>query len=107
MRNRHATISLILGLLLLPAAVFADKARVAVSHGTFDPAEVTIQAGGKVVFKNVVQMPGGHTIAFEEIDAESDALGQGEKWSHTFDEPGTYRFYVKEHPDKKGTVIVE
>lgn len=106
MRDRH-TISLILGLILLPAAALADKARIAVSHGSFEPSEVTIQAGGKVVFENVVEMPGGHTIAFEEIEDESGALGQGEKWSHTFDEPGTFHFYVKQHPDNKGTVVVE
>jgi plastocyanin len=98
------------GLLLLPAATLADKAdraKIEVSHGTFEPSAITVKAGKKVVFKNVVEMPGGHTIAFEEIDAESEALGNGEKWSHTFTEPGVYHFYVKEHPDNKGTVTVK
>lgn len=107
MYYRHTAMSLLPGLCLLPAIAFADKAKVEVSHGSFDPAEVTVQAGEKVVFKNVVKMPGGHTIAFEEIDAESGALDNGERWSHAFEEPGTYHFYVKEHPENKGTVVVE
>lgn len=107
MNFRYPAVSLIAGLLLLPAAALADKARVEVGHGTFEPSAVTVKAGSKVTFKNVVQMPGGHTIAFEEIDAESGPLGNGEKWSHSFDEPGTYHFYVKEHPDNRGIVTVK
>lgn len=113
MHYRNLAITVIAGLFLLPGAVLADKdkhkdeARVEVGHGTFEPSAVTVKAGSRVSFKNVVEMPGGHTIAFEEIDAESGALGYGEKWSHTFKEPGTYHFYVKEHPDNKGTVTVE
>lgn len=107
MRYRNAAIGLITGLFLVPATALADKARVEVSHGSFDPAEVTVPAGGKVVFKNVAQMPGGHTIVVEGIDAESGALGDGEKWSHAFEEPGTYHFYVKQHSENKGTVVVE
>lgn len=99
--------SLILSLFLVPTIVLADKAKVEVSHGSFDPSEVTVQAGEEVVFENVVQMPGGHTIAFEEIDAESGALDKGQTWSHAFKEPGTYHFYVKEHPENKGSVVVE
>lgn len=107
MSTRRTAICLLLGFMLAPAAALADKAKVEVSHGSFEPAEVTIPAGGKVVFKNVVQMPGGHTIVFENLDAESGALANGEKWSHTFEEAGTYHFFVKEHPENKGTVVVE
>lgn len=99
--------SLFAGLLLVAGSAYAGGTKVKVSHGSFEPAEVTISAGEKVVFKNVVDMPGGHTIAVEDTDAGSEALENGEKWAHTFDEPGTYRFYVEEHPDNKGTVVVE
>lgn len=105
--RKTITTSLCAGLFLAAGSVVAGEAKIEVSHGSFEPAEVTINAGEKVVFRNVVEMPGGHTIAFEDIDAGSDALENGEKWSHTFDEPGTYRFYVEEHSGNKGTVIVE
>lgn len=99
--------SLFAGLFLAAGAAVAGKAVVEVSHGSFEPAKVEISAGEKVVFRNVVDMPGGHTIAFEDIEAGSGALANGEKWAHVFDEPGTYHFYVAEHPENKGTVVVK
>lgn len=107
MHYRIPITGLFAGLFLLAGSAAAGETKVEVSHGSFEPAEVTISAGEKVVFKNVVEMPGGHTIAFEDIDAGSEALDNGEKWSYTFDEPGTYHFYVEEHSENKGTVVVE
>lgn len=107
MKYRILITSLFAGMFLFAGSAISGGTKVQVSHGSFEPAKVTISAGEKVVFKNVVDMPGGHTIAFEEIDTGSGALDNGEKWSHTFDEPGTYHFYVKEHSENKGTVIVE
>lgn len=108
MSYRRMTVVVILAACLVPGfALAGDKAKVKVSHGSFEPAEVTVQAGEKVVFKNVVDMPGGHMIAFEDMEAGSEALDNGEKWVHAFEEPGSYRFYVAEHPENKGTVVVE
>lgn len=107
MRYRVPITGLFAGLFLLAGSAVAGKAKVQVGHGSFEPAKVTISAGEKVVFRNVVDMPGGHTIAFEDIEAGSGALDNGEKWSHTFEEPGTYHFYVEEHSGNKGTVVVE
>lgn len=90
-----------------PAAVLAAETVVKVGHGTFEPAQVTIDAGDTVTFVNTKKMPGGHTIVFEEIEASSEGLVKGKSWSHTFDEPGTYSFHVKEHPDASGTVTVQ
>lgn len=107
MQYRRLIASLFAGMLMVAGSAFAGGTKVKVSHGSFEPAEVTISAGEKVVFKNVVDMPGGHTIAIEDIEAGSEALENGEKWSHTFEEPGTYRFFVEEHAENKGTVVVE
>lgn len=100
-------IGIALALVLAPAVALGGKTTVNVGHGSIEPSSVTIKAGEKVVFRNEKMMPGGHTIVFEELDVQSSGLGKGETWSHTFDEPGTYHFRVKEHPDNTGTVIVE
>lgn len=107
MRNSAKILSFVAALFLAPAVVLAGEATVEVGHGTFEPATVTIKAGEGVVFHSVEKMPGGHTIVFDELDARSSGLGQGESWSHTFEKPGTYRFRVKEHPDNAGEVIVQ
>lgn len=100
-------IGIALALMLASASAAAGEATVKVGHGSIEPASVTIEAGEKVVFHNEKEMPGGHTVVFDDLDAQSSGLGEGESWSHTFDEPGTYHFRVKEHPDNTGTVIVE
>ena len=107
MSFRHAAIPFIAAMFLTPALALAEEVRVEVGHGSFEPSEVSIDAGTTVVFENVVEMPGGHTIVIEELDAQSDALGSGETWSYTFEEAGTYHVHVKEHAEAdKARVVV-
>lgn len=98
---------LLLSLLLAPIAVLADEVTVEVGHARLEPAELTVSAGTTVVFHNVDQMPGGHTIVADDGSFESPGLGKDEKWSHTFEEPGTFAYHIKEHSSAKGTIIVE
>ncbi len=94
--------------LLAPVATRAGEgARVEVGHNHVAPAEVTIQAGDAVTFRNRDAMPGGHTIVATDGSFESPPLAQGESWTHRFAEPGTWRFRIKQHPEATGTVVVE
>jgi plastocyanin len=92
-------------LLALPAS--AGSVMVHVHHDRIDPAEVKIAVGDSIVFHNLDEMPGGHTVVAEDGSFESPALGKDEQWTHSFEKQGTYEFYVKQHPDNKGKVIVE
>lgn len=104
--TRHAAAAAILT--LTATATLAGEAKIAVGHGSFQPAEVTIQTGQAVTFTNTKEMPGGHTVVFDELDTASEGLAKGKSWSHTFEQPGTYHFHVKEHADgATGTVTVE
>jgi plastocyanin len=94
-------------LLLLSAAPALAETVVKVGHNRLDPAELSVEAGATVVFHNEDQMPGGHTITAEDGSFESPALGKDEKWSHTFEKPGTYPYLIKQHPSAKGTITVE
>lgn len=108
MRARH--ILAILGgaaLLALAGPAGAGDVTVDVGHGSLEPAEVTIGAGDTVTWVNRKAMPGGHSVAAEDGSFESPALDVGESWTHTFHEPGRYRYRIQEHPEAQGTVIVE
>lgn len=94
-------------LLLVGSPVLADTALVKVGHNHLDPAELTVPAGSTVTFRNEQEMPGGHTIVAVDGSFESPGLAKGEEWSHTFDEPGTYLYTIKQHPTAQGKIIVE
>lgn len=80
---------------------------VHVGHNSVAPAEVSVPVGGTVVFHNMDEMPGGHTIVADDGAFESPPLGKDEQWSHTFEEAGSFGFGIKQHPDAKGRVVVE
>ncbi|MBW2236742.1 MAG: cupredoxin domain-containing protein [Deltaproteobacteria bacterium] len=98
---------LVLALLLAAAPASAGNFMVHVGHDKLNPAQVKIKAGDTVVFHNMDQMPGGHTVVSEDGELQSPPLALDGKWSHTFVMPGKYQFHIKEHPGAKATVIVE
>lgn len=98
---------LFLAMLLAAAPAGAGDFMIHVGHNKLDPAEVKIKPGDSVVFHNMDQMPGGHTVVSDDGELQSPPLAMDGKWSHTFVMPGKYQFHIKEHPGAKTTVIVE
>ena len=102
-----------LGLCLVLILVFsswpaaADEVTVHVGHNKLEPAELKVSAGTTVVFHNMDEMPGGHSIVSDDGSFESPGLGKDESWSHTFSESGSYAYSIKEHPSAKGKIVVE
>lgn len=92
---------------LLASPALAGDVMVHVGHNKLDPAVVKVKAGDTVVFHNLDQMPGGHTVVADDGDLSSPPLEKGGQWSHTFVMPGSYGFHIKEHPSAKATVVVE
>lgn len=89
------------------AKVQVEEAEVQVGHNKLDPSDLTVAAGATVVFHNLDEMPGGHTIAADDGSFQSPGLAKDQNWSHTFNEPGVYLYSIKEHPTAKGKIVVE
>jgi plastocyanin len=106
MRAR-AGLCLMAALVLTSSVAFGDEAMVHVGHNKLDPSELTIAVGTTVVFHNMDEMPGGHTLVADDGSFQSPALGKDESWSHTFTEAGVYRYSIKQHPSAKGKIVVE
>lgn len=79
----------------------------------FDPAELTIQPGDTVTFINAQEDT--HDVMFVATPKSVDEMimspmleKEGDKWSYTFNTPGTYGFHCHPHEGAgmKGTIIV-
>ena len=87
---------------------------VFIRNFSFDPAEITIQAGESVIWNNRDIVPHTATSGNPE-DADfgsifrSAWLSQGETFTHTFDEAGEFIYFCEVHPlmMRGAKVIVE
>jgi len=111
--KRSRCVALVLGIVL--GSIFlvdrgwagGEAVEVALSHSQIQPARVEIKVGESVTFKNVVDMPGGHTVVADDGSFESPPLNKGESWTHSFAKSGSYKFHLKQHPGTKGEVVVQ
>lgn len=107
MRRIPGIIGAILCSFGLALAAAAAEVTVTVGHSRIDPSQVKVRAGDTVVFHNVDEMPGGHTIAAKDGSFSSPPLAKDEKWSHTFEAPGTHEIHIEQHPNAVGEIVVE
>ncbi|MFW6321368.1 MAG: halocyanin domain-containing protein [Halohasta sp.] len=79
-----------------------DQSEVTVEVGAgegfaFDPAAVRVTVGTTVVWE-WTGLGGEHNVAEEDGEFESDLyFDEGETFSHTFDDPGVYRYVCTPH----------
>ena len=112
-------------LLFTSSLLWASEPSATVTMGnqlTFDPASITIKAGETVEFVN--DSPLVHTVTADPAKArntdnvslpegaetfDSGNLASGESFSHTFAEPGTYKYFCIPHEavGMTGTIIVQ
>ncbi len=78
-------------------------ATIEITDFSFYPSEVVIARGGTVTWKQRDYV--AHTVTSAEFN--SGELSQGQTFSHTFNEVGTYEYRCMQHPSMSGKVIVE
>ena len=105
--QRRLSLFILATAFLWSSVALADDVTIHIGHNKVAPAEVKVTAGTKVIFHNMDEMPGGHTIVADDGSFESHGLAKDEQWSHTFEKPGAYPYHIKEHPSAKGTIVVE
>jgi plastocyanin len=86
------------------------EVEIVMQNTTFQPAEITVQAGTTVTWNNEDPFP--HTVTSGTRDDptalfDSGNLGGGQSFSFTFDEAGTYEYFCSVHAGMAGTVIVQ
>ncbi len=89
----------------------AQRNAVTVKTFMFEPDPIRVESGTRVRWTNQDQTV--HTVTSgsrEQPDGRFDGeLAAGAELSHTFDEPGTYRYFCSRHsgPGMEGEVVVE
>lgn len=87
------------------AQLYAEPTRheVQVNDFSYDPAEITINAGDIVAWTSVSDFP--RTVTGDNFGSET--LTTGESFTHAFDQPGTYEYTSVTYPGMTGIVTVE
>ncbi len=77
-----------------------------ISGFAFSPSTLTIKVGDTVTWTN--QDAAKHTVTSDSgSELNSELLGKGRSYSHTFATAGTYNYHCTPHPYMTGKVIVE
>jgi plastocyanin len=78
---------------------------VKIDNFSFMPHDITVAPGTTVTWVNQDDIP--HTVASTNDLFKSKALDTDDKFSFTFDKPGTYEYYCSIHPKMTANVIVQ
>ena len=79
---------------------------VLIQNFSFNPANITIKRGTKVIWIN--RDSTAHTAtANNGRSFDSGRLGPGQRFSHTFKRAGKKSYHCEIHPDMKGSVTVK
>jgi plastocyanin len=99
-----AILSMAALLVFAPAASAQDDMTVSIQDFSFNPGQMTVPQGTTVTWTN--EGPSPHTTTADDGSWDSGTLQQGEDFSFTFDEPGTYTYHCSIHPDMTASVKV-
>lgn len=91
----------------------AEEAYVRAQDNTFVEETISVQAGTTVMWENMGRQD--HDVlpadGCDDWGVDVDGFAPGESYQHTFEEPGSYRYYCSLHGTEEagmiGEVIVE
>jgi amicyanin len=78
---------------------------VKIDKFNFMPGDLTVAAGTTVTWVNHDDVP--HTVRNNDGTIKSKALDTDDKFSMTFDKPGTYEYFCSIHPKMTAKVVVK
>jgi plastocyanin len=76
-----------------------------IDNFSFSPAVLEIKAGTTVTWTNADDIP--HTVVSNDQVFKSKVLDTDQKFSFTFDKPGTYPYFCSLHPKMTAKVVVQ
>ena len=85
-------------------AASANGGDVVIDNFSFSPAAASVPVGAVVTWTNRDDVP--HNIVSSQHAFKSPVLDTNERFSYTFDKPGTYAYYCSLHPKMTGQVVV-
>ena len=89
----------------LAAQAMADEHVVVQKKMKFNPPEMTVALGDKVVFKN--EGRSAHNVFIKKMKVDSKLQKPGDDYTVEFSKAGTYEVGCHIHPRMKMTVVVK
>ncbi|MFD9965884.1 cupredoxin family copper-binding protein [Amycolatopsis sp. NPDC058986] len=89
-----------------PRSAGAAAQQVMMENYAYGPAALTVRAGDTVTWMQHDEAPHDVVTTSAPVAFRSPKLSQGQSWSYTFTQPGTYSYYCSVHPDMRATVTV-
>ena len=86
------------------ASALPAETRASIDNFTFKPGTITVPVGTTVVWENDDDIP--HTVVSLDGTFRSPALDTEDKFSFTFDTPGTFEYFCSLHPHMTAKVVV-
>ena len=77
--------------------------QVIIDNFSFAPAMTNVAVGSTVTWTNHDDVP--HTVVSTERAFKSPVLDTDGQFSHTFDAPGTYKYFCSLHPRMSGQIV--
>ncbi len=87
-----------------PSGDAVRSAEVEIEDFAYNPDPVTIEEGGKVIWKNRDSAP--HTATADDGSFDTGTIEEDKLKSESFKQPGTHAYICSIHPDMHGTVEV-
>ena len=87
------------------SAAVGGEETVEIADLAFAPDELTVAVGSEVTWVNNDTV--AHTATSDDDVFDSGNLDEGQEFSFTFDEAGTFPYFCQVHPTMRGTIIVE
>jgi plastocyanin len=82
----------------------SGETKIEIVNFAFDPATVTVPVGTTVKWTN--EDSATHTITSDSGDWDSGKLMNGQSFSHTFTQSGSFSYHCSIHASMKGTIEV-
>jgi 3',5'-cyclic-AMP phosphodiesterase len=82
----------------------AGATSVVVDNFSFAPTSTVVAAGSTITWTNKDDVP--HNIVSTDQKFKSPVLDTDQQFSHSFDAPGTYKYYCSIHPKMTGQIVV-
>ena len=76
-----------------------------ISSFVFRPDPIVVEAGQSIRWTNLD--PAVHTVTADDLSFTSPILSQGETFTLTLMQPGTYGYFCEPHPQMAGTIVVQ
>jgi plastocyanin len=81
----------------------ADTRTITIENMRFDPMELTVKRGTRIIWRNQDLFP--HTATAKSFD--SGSIDANKSWTYVADKPGDYAYWCAFHPTMKGRLIVQ